>query len=175
MNDILYVNHENLMTIYDQCQAGSQDENLGISDAIKMLEGVVPAQESEIRNSFHRAKMIQESQPEIKQDGQRLSRLEFLVFLCFTARNILVSKQQKTKVHLDELVSSLVQKLCMKFDLQLECPDVPLHDLYQNLSDDSEYAFDPLAKDGEEELSNIALPKKKIKKSKGASSPKKKK
>ena len=153
------------MAIYDQFQADEQDENFGISDAVKMLEGVVPAQEPEIRNSFHRAKMIKESQPETNQDGQRLDRLEFLVFLCFTARSIFVPKQQKTKVHLDELVSSLVQKLCMKFDLQLEFPDVPQHDLYQNLSEDSEYAYDPLAPVDEDEL-GYALPKRRIKKKK---------
>ena len=161
VNDIIYVNQSNLMTVYEKFKTESPREGFEISDAIKMLEGVVPGQESEIRKSFNRAKEVKESQPGDEQDWKQLSHLEFLVFLCYTAKKIFVVKQKHAKIQLDELVSNLIQKLCLKYDLQMDFPDVPLHDLYQNLSEDSDYKFDPLAKEGEEVVAAEASPKKK--------------
>ena len=39
----------------------------------------------------------------------------------------------------------------------MEFPVMPLHDLYQNLSDDSDFEFDPLAKDDDAKMETDSI------------------
>ena len=145
VNDVLYVNQKTFKHLYEKFETPYLEQEIpqkffDSNSLVQVFEIAYP-NTAKLVSCIH--KRVKSLPPEnvIEVDPCHyigLDYVEFMIAICFAAKELI--KQKGAKI--DELVTTLIAKLCVMHDLQMEYPP-ELEQIEQEFSDDTNYLSDP--------------------------------